>query len=80
MNRDLTLSEMLTDPLIGQLRKADHVGNAAFAQLMESAARVQTRNRIQHLHAERAEAFYRQLAAVSEEQAAASRVSSQASG
>jgi hypothetical protein len=71
MDCDLTLSEVIVDPLIAELRRADHIGNAAFAQLMESAARVQTRHRIELLHAARADAFYSRLAAVSERQARA---------
>lgn len=58
MDRDLTVSEVLMDPLIAQLRKADLIGNAAFAQLMESAARVHARKAINHLGEERADAFY----------------------
>lgn len=59
MDQDLTISEVLVDPLITQLRQADSVGYAAFAQLMESAARVHTRQALAHLHEERVEAFYR---------------------
>jgi len=59
MDQDLTISEVLVDPLIAQLRRADAVGYAAFAQLMESAARVHTRQQLSHLHEERVEAFYR---------------------
>jgi hypothetical protein len=58
MDRDLTVSEVLVDPLIAQLRKADLIGNAAFAQLLESAARVQARRSIDNLDEERASAFY----------------------
>lgn len=56
--RDLTVSEVLIDPLIAQLRKADLIGNAAFAQLMESAARVHARRAIAGIEEERADAFY----------------------
>lgn len=59
MDQDLTISEVLVDPLIAQLRRADSVGYAAFAQLMESAARVQSRQALSHLHEERVSAFYR---------------------
>lgn len=58
MDRDLTVSEVLMDPLIAQLRRADLIGNAAFAQLMESAARVHARRAIDSLDEERATAFY----------------------
>ncbi|TCV74465.1 hypothetical protein EDE05_103220 [Neorhizobium sp. R1-B] len=67
MDTDLTLSEVLVDPLIAQVRRADHVGYAAFAQLLESAARVHTRQRLGHLNEERVEAFYRRVAAISEQ-------------
>lgn len=65
MDRDLTVTEVLVDPLIAQLRKADDVGYAAFAQLMQSAARVHTRQILGHLHAERVDAFYRRVDDVS---------------
>ncbi|MGK6312528.1 hypothetical protein [Neorhizobium sp. DT-125] len=66
MKQDLTVSEVLVDPLIAQLRKADDVGYAAFAQLLQSAARVHTRQLLGQLHAERADAFYRRVDDVSE--------------
>ncbi|MGK9053880.1 hypothetical protein QTA58_17030 [Neorhizobium sp. CSC1952] len=66
MKQDLTVSEVLVDPLIAQLRKADAVGYAAFAQLMQSAARVHTRQLLGQLHAERVDAFYRRVDDVSE--------------
>lgn len=66
MEQDLTLSEVLVDPLIAQLRRADHVGYATFAQLMESAARVHTRQLLAHLHEGRADAFYDRVNALSE--------------
>ena len=37
MDRDLTVSEVLFDPLIAQMRKADAIGYASFAQFMQSA-------------------------------------------
>jgi hypothetical protein len=58
MERDLTVSEVLVDPLIAELRKADLIGHAAFAQLMESAARVHARQALDHLREENAAAFY----------------------
>mgnify|MGYP004551718055 CR=1 FL=1 len=58
MERDLTVSEVLVDPLIAQVRKADAIGNASFAQLMQSAARVHARQVVEHLREERAAAFY----------------------
>jgi hypothetical protein len=67
MDTDLTLSEVLVDPLIAQVRRADHVGYAAFAQLLDSAARVHTRQRLGHLNEELVEAFYRRVAAISEQ-------------
>jgi hypothetical protein len=56
--RDLTVSEVLNDPLIAQMRKADSVGHAAFTQLMQSAARVHARQVVEYLREERAAAFY----------------------
>ncbi|EUB96875.1 hypothetical protein PMI07_001209 [Rhizobium sp. CF080] len=66
MEHDLTLSEVLVDPLIAQLRQADAVGYAAFAQLLQSAARVHTRQMLGNLHAERTDAFYRRVDAVTD--------------
>ncbi|MCQ1571476.1 hypothetical protein NFO65_12055 [Neorhizobium galegae] len=65
VEHDLTLSEVLVDPLITQLRQADSVGYAAFAQLLQSAARVHTRQMLGNLQTERTEAFYRRVDAVS---------------
>ena len=59
MEHDLTISEVLADPLIMQLRNADSISFAAFAQLMESAARVHTRQLLSHLDQQRVDAFYR---------------------
>jgi hypothetical protein len=61
MNQDLTRSDVMSDPLISQLREADQIGNAAFAQLLESAARRQTSLMMDKLNQERADAFYRRL-------------------
>jgi hypothetical protein len=58
MQYDLTVSEVLLDPLIAQVRKADAIGYAAFAQLMQSAARVHARQMVDHLREKRADAFY----------------------
>lgn len=40
MGEELTIHEAAADPLIGQVLKADGVPQAAFAQLLQSAARV----------------------------------------
>lgn len=63
MEHDLTLSEVLVDPLIAQLRQADSVGYAAFAQLLQSAARVHTRQMLGNLQTERTDAFYDRVGA-----------------
>ncbi len=57
MERDLTVSEVLVDPLIAQLRRADMIGHAAFAQLMQSAARVHARQTAANGHEDHAEPF-----------------------
>ena len=36
--QDMTISEVLTDPLIGELLRADNVSHASFAQVLEDAA------------------------------------------
>ena len=41
MSRDLTIHEVISDPMIVQLLKADNVPVAAFVQLLQSAARIQ---------------------------------------
>jgi hypothetical protein len=58
MDRDLTVSEVLLDPMIAQMRKADAIGYASFAQFMQSAARVHARQVVEHLREQRADAFY----------------------
>lgn len=40
MGEDLTIQEAAADPLIGQVLKADGVPPGAFAQLLQSAARL----------------------------------------
>jgi hypothetical protein len=42
MKLDMTLAEVLSDPLIDLLNAADKVDQRQFAQMMESAARVLT--------------------------------------
>lgn len=61
MEQDLTLPEVLADPLIAQLREADSVAFGSFAQLMESAARVHTRRMLAQMQEEQAETLYRQV-------------------
>lgn len=41
MSSDLTITDVINDPLIVQLLHADKVSMAAFTQLLHSAARVQ---------------------------------------
>lgn len=41
MSRDLTIGEVISDPMIVQLLQADNVPVAAFVQLLQSAARIQ---------------------------------------
>ncbi|WFS02073.1 hypothetical protein [Rhizobium tumorigenes] len=40
MGEDMTIHEAAADPLIGQVLKADGVPPGAFAQLLQSAARL----------------------------------------
>ncbi len=61
MENDLTIPEVLVDPLIAQLRLADRIGNASFAQLMESAARVHARQVTGPVDQGGVEAFYHRL-------------------
>ena len=42
MDLDFTVSEVLDDLMIAQLNKADGISERAFAQLMQSAARVRS--------------------------------------
>lgn len=44
MNNDLTVPEIINDPMIRILNNADRISERAFAQLMESAARVAQRS------------------------------------
>jgi len=43
MKNDLTVPEVINDPMIRILNNADQISERAFAQLMESAARVTQR-------------------------------------
>ncbi|WP_426131699.1 hypothetical protein [Pararhizobium sp. PWRC1-1] len=43
MKNDLTVPEAINDPMIRILNNADRISERAFAQLMESAARVTQR-------------------------------------
>ncbi|KQV80012.1 hypothetical protein ASC90_25760 [Rhizobium sp. Root1220] len=43
MKNELTISEILLDPLIALLNAADGVHERSFAQLMQSAARIAAR-------------------------------------
>lgn len=45
MKKDLTVPDVINDPMIRILNKADRISDRAFAQLMESAARVTQRSR-----------------------------------
>lgn len=38
MNRDLTMPEILTDPLIGLMRKADGIASSDFSDLLHAVA------------------------------------------
>lgn len=40
MKRDLTIEDVLSDPLIAQLRQADGISVQEFTQLMRSAAEI----------------------------------------
>lgn len=40
MNKELTISDAVSDPMIGLMLKADNVSERAFAQLLQSAARL----------------------------------------
>ncbi|GGF77287.1 MULTISPECIES: hypothetical protein [Rhizobium] len=40
MKRDLTIEDVLSDPLIAQLRRADGISTPEFAQLLHAAAQI----------------------------------------
>jgi len=44
MKNDLTVPDVINNPMIRILNKADRISDRAFAQLMESAARVTQRS------------------------------------
>ena len=61
MTDDMTIHEVVADPLIAQVLAADSISGDAFAELLASAARIQVTQKISRLHEERAEAFYHAL-------------------
>lgn len=63
MPTDLTVTEAITDPLIGLLLKADGLDRDSFAELLTTAARGHLEQKLANLHEERAEHFYLRLAA-----------------
>jgi hypothetical protein len=61
MMDDLTLTEVIKDPLISLVLKADGIDNTAFANSLESARRRFIDQGLERLRQERADHFYRRL-------------------
>ncbi|MCJ8521191.1 hypothetical protein ABID21_004281 [Pseudorhizobium tarimense] len=61
MSSDLTISEVLSDPLIGLMLKADGLDRDAFADLLGAAARDQLQQKLSQLREQRATHFYARL-------------------
>ncbi len=63
MATDLTVAEVLSDPLIGLMLEADGMDKAAFADLLDRVAREQLHQKMSKLQERRADMFYTRLAA-----------------
>ncbi|MCB5202578.1 hypothetical protein LH464_08795 [Neorhizobium sp. T786] len=63
MPTDLTITEAISDPLIGQLLKADGMDKRSFAELLNNAAQEHLEQKLANLHEKRAEHFYLRAAA-----------------
>ena len=61
MSNDLTISEVLSDPMIGLMLKADRLDRDAFADLLSTAANDQLQQKMSQLREERAAHFYARL-------------------
>ncbi|MFN7101414.1 MAG: hypothetical protein ACK4N1_02225 [Pseudorhizobium sp.] len=64
MTTDLSITEVVSDPLIALMLRADGTEPDVFAEMLSRASRVQLEQKISRLHEERANHFYRQLSAV----------------
>lgn len=63
MKTDLTVAEAISDPLIDLMLRADGLDKAAFAELLDTAARAQLQQRLSNMQERRATDFYGRLAA-----------------
>lgn len=63
MATDLTVTEVLSDPLIGLMLEADGMDKATFADLLDRVAREQLHQKMSSLQQRRADMFYTRLAA-----------------
>jgi hypothetical protein len=63
MYNDLSFDEMISDPLVAQLRKADGVSKTDFADLMQTASRTYRESRVKAVNASQADRFYRTVGA-----------------
>ncbi|MGW9233017.1 hypothetical protein ACWGPT_19345 [Pseudorhizobium sp. NPDC055634] len=63
MKTDLTMTEALSDPLIGLMLEADGMDKAEFAALLDKVAREQLNRTMSTLQERQANVFYSRLAA-----------------
>lgn len=63
MQKELSFDDIISDPLIGQLRQADGISTIDFARLMTRASETYRASRISRLHTQRADLFYRTIGA-----------------
>ncbi|TWF58539.1 hypothetical protein [Neorhizobium alkalisoli] len=63
MQNDLSITDVINDPLIAQLRHADGMSAERFARLMECASNAYTANALGKLHDHRVDMFYRGIGA-----------------
>ena len=58
MQNELSIEDVIADPLIAQLRQADRVSTQDFVHLLATASDAYRAGRVARLHARRADFFY----------------------
>jgi hypothetical protein len=74
MQNDLSLNDVINDPLIAQLRRADGMSTERFARLMICASDAYTASAIVKMHDKRVDLFYRGIGAGALDMAAQAKV------
>jgi hypothetical protein len=63
MQNELSIEDVISDPLIAQLRKADRVSTQDFISLLAKASAAYGAGSVANLHSRRADFFYRTIGA-----------------